>query len=797
MALELNGITDLWKITQGTPDIRIAILDGPVNMEHPALKKCNWKRISGKSELNIRSFHGSFITSIIGADHASEVQGIAPKCHLMIRDIYQEKPDGTLYSCSQSDIAAGIFDALEHNADIINISGGEPLADSAEIMPRLVDALDQCEEQGVLVVAATGNEGDDLMHVPARYPSVLAVGSVDAQGLPSGFSNWTQANCRHGIVTIGENIKGAFNQNMDTTALNGTSFSTALVTGIAALLASWQQQAKQSKDLLKIRQFMLNTSKPCTANEGINCARILAGRLHIPNLIKTMQDQLALSQPIVSDNQTKRLQINAASVLPINTGKKLPNITFHEFKKETLMKNDNSTNSTPSNNEQGNTSTSTNTAAGHSEVSPPASNAVVAAAAPIDNTVAGTGINAVTPAAAASSSCNCQTSVNASGSSFNPTENQGKNPNFENSKLVLAIGQPSYNFGNEATQDIFKAAIDTWHKQLHPELQSIFPNTPFSELTMAAFLLWDVNHSRINAFYTSQLIWVLSMNATPVYSITPGFVSFSDAIYLFMATCLGENVGLNPEELHKLTDSIVKSGYMADENYKCNKKELRKQQQQSIKVIKDALKDFSDNKNDVMRMSLPGYISGQTKLMSGSSVESVTPVAYGINNWTLEKLIETMPEDDMKSYIEAKIQESKVAHGYNDVIPELNESEVIKSYKDQLISLLQRLYINTINKGHTPDNRALNYSIYNIIAVAQIVRDAAKTNMQFSGFKVVPSKIARQHSEMRDVQLTFFNPENTMQASTTYAITVDVSAITPVIVGNIEQWQAPISVAAI
>lgn len=743
----IDNLDDLWERTLGDPVVKIAILDGPTNLNHACLTDSNSRYISQRPSSSIQSSHGTFITSLIAAKHSSEVKGIAPACSFLLHDIYQEKPDGSLYSCSQSDIAAGIHNALENGANIINISGGEPIGSDVEMMPRLVNALQMCEQQGVLVVAATGNEGDARLHVPARFPTVLAVGSIDLQGLPSGFSNWTAADRLHGITTIGENIHGAINQAEQLVGkMSGTSFSTALVSGVAALLASCQQQPR---DMLQIRDWILSFATPCLQNEGINCNRILAGRLNIKSILTQFQDMLL---PVAKDISSKQVH----NVTPSNS-----------IQKVTIMNQENS--SAPQ---------STHVTASAADANTEAATDAVSASA-IDSTAVDNASTTVSASAASTSQvepsesaqCACPTavapsSVSPSASSFNPSNNQGNTPTFENCQLVSAIGQPAYNFGTEANQDIFKAAISAWHDNLPAELKSLFPNTAFSELTMSAFLLWKVNGSLVNGFYSSQLVWILSMNATPVYSITPGLVPFNDAIYLSMAEFLGENVGLDISDYTQLTNNISMFSSLAGTKSGC---ENQKKQERLISCLQSKFDNFQDNKNDVMRMSLPGYISGQTKLLNGNAIQSVTPVAYGINNWTIDALVSTLP-------------------------PEYSGSP---EYREQLISLLNRLYINTINRGQTPDDRALNYAIYNIIAVAQIVRDAAKTDMQFTTYKVTPSKIARQHSEMRDVQLTFFNPANTTQASTTYALTVDVSAITPIIVGSIEQWQAPISVASL
>ena len=61
----------------------------------------------------------------------------------------------------------------------------------------------------MLIVAAAGNNGCQCLHLPAALPTVLAVGAMDAQGLPLGSSNWGDAYQNEGILAPGEKVFGA------------------------------------------------------------------------------------------------------------------------------------------------------------------------------------------------------------------------------------------------------------------------------------------------------------------------------------------------------------------------------------------------------------------------------------------------------------------------------------------------------------------------------------------------------------------------------------------------------------
>lgn len=108
-------------------------------------------------------------------------------------------------------------------------------------------------ERGLLVVNSTGNYGPEPMSLspPSDAPGVLAVGSVDADGILSPFSStgptWDQ-RIKPDLVAMGTHDRMAKARTRDGyTTANGTSFSTPLIAGCAALVLSahpdWSPEA--------------------------------------------------------------------------------------------------------------------------------------------------------------------------------------------------------------------------------------------------------------------------------------------------------------------------------------------------------------------------------------------------------------------------------------------------------------------------------------------------------------------------------------------------------------------------
>lgn len=108
-------------------------------------------------------------------------------------------------------------------------------------------------ERGLLVVNSTGNYGPEPMTLspPSDAPGVLAVGSVDANGTLSPFSStgptWDR-RIKPDLVAMGTHDWMAQARTRDRyTTANGTSFSTPLIAGCAALVMSahpdWSPEA--------------------------------------------------------------------------------------------------------------------------------------------------------------------------------------------------------------------------------------------------------------------------------------------------------------------------------------------------------------------------------------------------------------------------------------------------------------------------------------------------------------------------------------------------------------------------
>jgi type VII secretion-associated serine protease mycosin len=212
--------------------VTVGLLDTGVDATHPDLVgsvlpgTATFPGASGDGRVAIDE-HGTRMAGLIGGhghgpDGSLGVLGIAPKATILPVRIGQSRIG--------SGIIPGIEWATTHGANVISISFGDDLEDSRERQ-----AIEDAIAHDIVVVAGVGNRPESSsVGYPAAYPGVVAVAGVDENGNSGRFS-----------VTGPGVVVAAPGANILTTGLNhgygtssGTSDSTAIVAGVAALIRS-------------------------------------------------------------------------------------------------------------------------------------------------------------------------------------------------------------------------------------------------------------------------------------------------------------------------------------------------------------------------------------------------------------------------------------------------------------------------------------------------------------------------------------------------------------------------------
>ena len=263
----------------GSALVTLGIVDGLPDLGHPALRGASIEILETMvpPDCGGPDAHGTAVCSIIFG-RSNAVRGLAPGCRGLALPIFFRKgTDPETRPVSQLDLARAISFGLERGVSIINISAGQKSA-TVEPDSHLEQALQAAIARRVLLIAAAGNDGCACIHLPAAVESVLSVGALGRTGRPLETSNWAEPYRRNGLLAPGEDLPVA-TRDGGVTAGSGTSYATAVVSGVAALLLSVAREEGYRLDALDIRQILLESAAACTLEGEGACDRYLAGTL--------------------------------------------------------------------------------------------------------------------------------------------------------------------------------------------------------------------------------------------------------------------------------------------------------------------------------------------------------------------------------------------------------------------------------------------------------------------------------------------------------------------------------------
>lgn len=228
--------------------VTVAVLDTAVDT-HPAIttaiRSIDLVGTSPPVEGGSRG-HGTAVASVIAGAHPL-VPGVAPAADLLSIRVADDRGISDSFQ-----LAKGIHAALESGADLINISMGSQ--GNSGIVQRAVEAANA---QGVLIIAAAGNNGTDRVTYPAANEGVIAVGAVDATGSHLAFSNTGQ---QIDIAAPGLGVNAAWSDG-SAARVTGTSFSAPVITGtIAAVMTEAGSSPLSAAQAWQRIQSVLNES---------------------------------------------------------------------------------------------------------------------------------------------------------------------------------------------------------------------------------------------------------------------------------------------------------------------------------------------------------------------------------------------------------------------------------------------------------------------------------------------------------------------------------------------------------
>ena len=249
-----GGLQDLlepiWAETLGDPRVVVALIDGPVDVTHEALRNADITQLGGaQTQDGAASRHGTHVASVIFGQHEGPVHGLAPRCRGLVIPVFTDDAGTHEPTVSQADLAVAVRTATAHRAHVINISAGE-LSSDGIVDPALKEAIRAATDSGILLVAAAGDQGCLRPQVPSSLDDVLAVGVV---GAADAGAYRDDSVC---LLAPGDAILGAVPRD-GVVAASGSSYAAAITSGLAALLLSLQAKDGPLPDPSLVREALV------------------------------------------------------------------------------------------------------------------------------------------------------------------------------------------------------------------------------------------------------------------------------------------------------------------------------------------------------------------------------------------------------------------------------------------------------------------------------------------------------------------------------------------------------------
>jgi subtilisin family serine protease len=233
----------VWPLTQGA-GVTVAVLDTGVQASLPDLRgvvlrggdvsdgSASGDGASGDTDGDTANDgHGTAVADLIaGQGYGTGIVGIAPRARILPVKVGDTGAD------SVAAAAAGIRFAVASGARVINMSFGGQVSTPRSCDPVLASAISYALAHDVVLVAAAGDTGV----LPGPMQPASCAGVLAVAGVGPGGSLWP-GSTREPYVAVaapGEDITFAGLDGRHSVTATGTSFSSALVAGAAALIRS-------------------------------------------------------------------------------------------------------------------------------------------------------------------------------------------------------------------------------------------------------------------------------------------------------------------------------------------------------------------------------------------------------------------------------------------------------------------------------------------------------------------------------------------------------------------------------
>ncbi len=223
----------------------VAVLDSGFNINHPEFTGRIWEDPNGfrgfnavtyTSDVSPDTTHGNNVAGIIAnsTGYNANLIGVAPESQII-----PIKVSSNIASITIDAVVSGINYAIASNVDVISMSVSTT-GNSAD----LYNACQAAYDSGIVVVSSASNSAKSITEVrcyPAAYDFVIGVMASGKDGQLCNFSNYDSSLQYYNIAAPGYQILGfglGDTSATSITAYSGTSQSTPIISGLAALYLS-------------------------------------------------------------------------------------------------------------------------------------------------------------------------------------------------------------------------------------------------------------------------------------------------------------------------------------------------------------------------------------------------------------------------------------------------------------------------------------------------------------------------------------------------------------------------------
>jgi subtilisin family serine protease len=235
--------SEAWDITAGSSSIIVAVLDTGVQQDHPDINQvpgADFTTDAGDGgPVNQCDNHGTAVAGCVTAtmDNGIGTVGVAPNCRTVSTRTFISRAacDGR-WTSSASWTVNALDWAESIGARVTNNSNGYGFTSSA-IEQKYIDL----REMGMVHFASAGNDAGPSIGYPASLPSVNAVAALERHGNRASFSNYGPGlafSAPGASIYTTDRTGSAGYSGGDNVYLQGTSFASPYIAGVAALVLS-------------------------------------------------------------------------------------------------------------------------------------------------------------------------------------------------------------------------------------------------------------------------------------------------------------------------------------------------------------------------------------------------------------------------------------------------------------------------------------------------------------------------------------------------------------------------------